>query len=165
MDIKPERLLAGQQVAAKILMEMLGKIAGKGREKLEPEIDTDDSVPAYLPDGTRVGKVKRSKVAKSARVVDQVAFFEWVRKHRPDAIEEEVVVARVSNEFTTHCLKRLKDTGVPVLSGGEVVPGIELVEGSASYTVEPYDDATEHVLEYVKERGVAALAIESGDPA
>lgn len=159
-EIKPERLLAGQQVVIKVMLGIIGKIGAAGRKDLEPEIDTDDSVPAYLPNGTRVGKVKRTKAAESARVTDHEAFLKWVRKHRPDCIQESVTA-----EFTSHCLTRLKEKGVPVLADGSIVPGIEMVAGSASYIPEPYDDAEAAVLAYVQERGLSAvLAIEPGEP-
>lgn len=160
MSGNPERLLAGQQVAAKILMAKLAKIAKGGREELEPQIDTDDSVPAYLPNGTRIGKVKRSKVPQRAIVCDAKAFLDFVRQHRPSSVVESV-----DPEFVAHCLKRLHDTGTPTLADGLVVPGIELVDGSASYTPEPYDSAADEVLRYVAERGWdAVLAIEPGEP-
>lgn len=159
MTIRPERLLAGQQVAVKIIAKMIAKMGSKGREALEPEIDVDDSIPAYLPDGTRIGKVKRTKAAMSARVTDPDALFKWVKRHRPESITESV-----TDEFVAHVLKRCKELGAPVLADGSLVPGVELTEGSASYFPEPYDDATDAVMRYVAELGLnAALAIEPGD--
>ena len=74
-----------------------------------------EKATAELPDGTKVSSVSLCGGDKAtARVVDDAAFFAWVKANRPDEIEEKV---RAS--YRKAVLDDLAKTG-------EEVPGVEL---------------------------------------
>lgn len=128
MSTREERLLAGRAIFAKVIGDEVRKDISKTRDHLEPAIAPDEGVAAELPDGTRIGTVKKSKTAKTAYVTDYEALLDWVKQHRPEELVQSVNPAFVD---------ALKDTarkyGQAVLTDGTAVPGIELVDGTSSY--------------------------------
>lgn len=128
MSTQEERLLAGRAIFAKVIGDEVRKDITKTRGQLEPAIAPDEGVAAELPDGTRIGTVKKSKSARTALVTDYEALLAWVKQHRPDELVQSVNPAFVD---------ALKDTarkhGQPVLTDGTIVPGIEMVDGCSSY--------------------------------
>lgn len=126
--VPEHQLLAGRQIVAKILADQVKKVVDHTRGQLEPQMDTEEAVAGKLPDGTRLGKVARSKAASSVRVVDSRALLAFVTEVYP-----EELVQQVNPAF----LAALKDQ----VKHGTPIPGLELVEGSASYRVTPSPEA------------------------
>jgi hypothetical protein len=162
MSTREQRLLAGRQVTAKILTEEIRALTAQTREQLEPTLDTEEAVAAELSDGTRLGKVARSKAAESARVTDAHALLQWVKANHPAEIVESVNPAYEAK------LKTLAKKHGHAFdeTTGEVIPGIEVIEGSASYRVTPTDGARELVMTRLSElvRG-GLLALPTGEDA
>jgi hypothetical protein len=138
LSTREERLLAGRQVFIRAIQAEIAGVDKDARHRLEHLIGVDEKVAAELADGTRIGAVKRTKVSQSARVTDMPALLAWVKEHRPD---EVVTTETVSDAFVAWAKSSAKKHGAPVIEAtGEVVPGVEIVEGSASYIPE-LDDA------------------------
>jgi len=134
MSTHEERLLAGRQVFIRAIQAEITAVDKDARERLEHLIGVDEKVAAELADGTRIGAVKRTKVSMSARVTDMPALLAWVKEHRPD---EVVTTEAVSDAFVKWAKDSTRKHGAPVIEAtGEVVPGVELVAGSASYVPE-----------------------------
>jgi hypothetical protein len=128
VSTREERLLAGRAIFAKVIGDEVKKDISKTRGQLEPAIAPDEGVAAELPDGTRIGTVKKSKPAKTACVTDYEALLTWVKQHRPGEL-----VQSVNPAFVDALKDRAREHGAPVLADGTVVPGIELVDGTSSY--------------------------------
>lgn len=138
MSTQEERLLAGRQVFIRAIQAEVAAVDKDARERLEHRIGVDEKVAAELADGTRIGSVKRTKVSKTAKVTDYAALLAWVKQHRPD---EVVVKESVSDAFVSWAKTSAKKHGAAVVEAtGEVVPGVELSEGSASYVPEFDED-------------------------
>lgn len=133
MSTREERLLAGRQVFAKVIQSDVKAAFDGTRKLLEPLIDADGGVAAELPDGTRIGSVKRSKPRLSPVVTDEHALLEWVRANRPEELVESV-----NPTFVDYLKGQAKTHGEPVYAPtGEIVPGIELREGAPSFLPQP----------------------------
>lgn len=138
MSTKDERILAGRQVFIRAIQAEIAGVDKDARRRLEPMIGVDEKVAAELADGTRIGAVKRTKVSRSPQVTDTAALLAWVKEHRPD---ELVVTELVSDAFVKWAKDSARQHGKAVLPTGEIVPGVEMVSGSASYVPELDDEA------------------------
>jgi hypothetical protein len=146
-----DKLLAGKQVFVKVVQNDVKAVFDKTREALEPRLDADESVAALLPDGTRIGSVKRSKAKRTPVVTDEAAVLAWVRDNRPEEIVESVRPA-----FVEYLKAQARKHGEAVYEAtGEIVPGVEMREGAPSYLPQP-DPAIAPDSEDVPERLVAA---------
>jgi hypothetical protein len=125
---KEDRLLAGKAVFARVVAAEVDGVVKKTREALEARLEAEEGVAAELPDGTRIGTVKRSKGRQTPSVTDARALLAWVREHRPDEL-----VQSVNPAFVQHLKELAKRHGMAVLDDGTVVPGVEMVDGSCSY--------------------------------
>jgi hypothetical protein len=133
MSTREERLLAGRQVFAKVIQADVKAAFDDTRDQLEPLIDPDEGVAAELPDGTRIGTVKRSKPKVEAVVTDAAALLAWVKTNRP-----EEIVETVRDAFVAYLKAQARKHGEPVYEAtGEIVPGIELRTGGSSYLPQP----------------------------
>lgn len=133
MSTAEDRLLAGRQVFTKVIQSDVKAAFDTTRDLLEPRLDADEGVAAELPDGTRIGTVKRSKVKKAPTVTDPAAVLAWVAKHRPEELVESVNPA-----FIEYLKGQVRKHGAAVYEAtGEIVPGVELVEGQPSYLPQP----------------------------
>jgi hypothetical protein len=130
MSTRDDRLLAGRQVLAKVFQSDVKAVFDGARKLLEPQLAADESVAAELPDGTRIGSVKRSKAPRSAGVTDSAALLEWVKTNRPD---EVIVTETVNPTFVAFLQGQAKKHGLAVLDDGTVVPGVEMRTGTPSY--------------------------------
>lgn len=160
MSTREERLLAGRQVFAKVIAADVKAHGDEVRERLEPLIDTDGSIAAELPDGTRIGSVKRSKPRRTPAVTDDAAVLAWVKENRPEEIVESVNPA-----FLDYLKAQAKKHGEAVYEPtGEIVPGVEMVTGSASYLPQA-DEAMVPVVRaaFAQLIGHGFLALPSGD--
>lgn len=139
-----KRDLAGRQLVAKILAEEVGALVKQYRDELEPKMLARENVAALLPDGTVIGEVKRAKAPKSAQVVDERALLAWVEKNRPDEIE---VRKTVRSSYLDALKAQAKKDGWPYdPTTGEIIPGIEVVEGTPSYRPVLDEDAKAIVM-------------------
>lgn len=128
MSTQEDRQLAGRQVFVRVVLDDVKRADVAARAELESRIAADEGVAAELPDGTRIGTVKRSKVKQSAVVTDPAALLAWVKKNRPEEIVESVNPA-----FVRWVQDSAKKNGEPITPNGEVIPGVEVIAGSPSY--------------------------------
>jgi hypothetical protein len=133
MSTREDRLLAGRQVFAKVIQSDVKAAFDSTRKRLEPLLDADEGIAAELPDGTRIGTVKRSKVKKAAAVTDDKALLAWALEHRPDQLVQSVNPAFV--EFLKAQVLKHGHAFDPTT--GEIIPGVEMREGSPSYLPQP----------------------------
>lgn len=128
------RINAGRAVVGKWLSDEVRALVQASRDVVEPALEPGERVTAQLPDGTVIGSVTRGKPAESATVTDERALLAWVKEHAPSEL-----VTSVNPAFVELLKKRCKTAGYAHDDRGEIVPGIELRTGSASYrpTVAP----------------------------
>lgn len=137
-----DRELAGRQVVAKVLADEVKALTEQTRAVLEHRLGPRESTTAHLPDGTVIGQVSRTRASVSAKVVDEAALLAWVVEHRPDE-----VVQSVRSSYVKVLQAQARSHGRPFdVETGEVIPGIEMVEGSSSYTVKADPQARALVL-------------------
>lgn len=129
------QLLAGRQIVAKVLAEEVKKISDQARAELEPQLDTEEAVAAKLPDGSRIGKVLRSKASASVKVADPAVLLAFVKEVYPDEI---LVTESVNPAFLNVLIAQVKH--------GSDIPGLEETQGSASYRPTPTDEGKAIVL-------------------
>lgn len=136
MSTREDRLLAGRQVFTKVIQSDVKAAFDATREQLEPMLAADEGVAAELPDGTRIGTVKRSKAKRSAVVTDPAALLAWVLEHRP-----EELVQSVNPAFVAYLMAQVRKHGAAVYEAtGEIVPGVEWQTGAPSYLPQPDPD-------------------------
>lgn len=173
MNVQEQEVAAARALMARVLAEEVAREVKRTRDALEPTIRPGGRVVGVLPDGTEVGAVVRGKRALSAQVTDEAALLAYVERARPD----EVVVTRsIRSSFRTWLLEEAKrqltdedGVGEFIDSSGEIVPGIELLEGSASYRPD-VSPAGRTVLRRVLAELLGAelseaLALTAGEPA
>ena len=128
MSIEEDRINAGRAVVAKWLSDEVRSVVATARQILEPRLEPGERVRAQLPDGTVIGAVTISKAAEIASVTDERALLEWVKQNAPTEIVESV------NPAFVEVLKRqAKAHGFAHTPDGEIIPGVELRTGAASY--------------------------------
>ena len=138
------RQVAARAVVAKALFDELAAVASAARDVIESELNPGNHIDAVLPDGTPIGEVMRSKLAKRAVVTDAAALLAWVKSNRPDEVE---VVESVRSSFVNALLADAKARGSFAVDAttGQVIPGIEVVAGSSSYRPVVSDEGREVV--------------------
>lgn len=131
MSTNEEKLLAGRMIVTKVFQDEVNTAFTDTRRRVEPLMDADDSIPAVLPDGTRVGTVKRSKAPRKPTVTDMAAVLAWVKANRPEEVQ---VSESVTPAFIAYLMDQTKKHGAPVYEAtGEIVPGIEMRTGNPSF--------------------------------
>jgi hypothetical protein len=137
MDVREQEMTAARALMAKVLAEEVASEVKRTRDALEPTIRPGGRVVGVLPDGTEVGAVVRGKRPVSAVVTDEAALLAYVERARPD---EVVTTKSIRSTFRTWLLDEAKrqltdpeGLGEFVDKDGEIVPGIELAEGTPSY--------------------------------
>lgn len=129
MSTREDRLLAGKQLFAKVLQSDVKILFDRTKAELEDRLAADESVAGELPDGTRIGSVKRSKPRKTASVTDEQALLAWVAENRPGEL-----VHSINPAYLNGLKAQVKNHGHafdPV--SGEIIPGIEMVESGPSF--------------------------------
>lgn len=86
--------------------------------------------------GQVVAKATMSKGRAKLVVTDEQALLDWVTDLHPTE-----VLCQVNPAFLKQLETRAKELGHPVDSNGELVPGVELVEGEPSVSVRRADGA------------------------
>lgn len=132
MSTAEDRQLAGRQVFTKVIQSDVKAAYDGTRDLLEPLLAADEGIAAELPDGTRIGTVKRSKPRRAPVVTDPDALLDWVRQYAPEHLVESVNPA-----YVEYLKSQAKKHGLAVMGDGTVVPGVELREGGPSYLVQP----------------------------
>lgn len=137
LGVDDARTNAGRAVLAKWLAEQSAALVNAARDVVEPSLAPGERITGTLPDGTPIGSVTIGKPAQTASVTDARALLAWVKEHAPT----ELVVS-VNPAYIDQLKKTCKKDGMAHTPTGEVVPGIELVTGSASYrpTVDPVQE-------------------------
>ncbi len=134
-----KRRLAARQIVLRLLADEVAAEIKKCRDELEPKLLAKENVAAQLPDGTVIGQVSRSKPRKTPTVTDAEALLAWVEKNRA---EEVVVTKSVRTSFVDALKAQAKEKGWAYdVTTGEIIPGIEMVEGSSSYLPKADEDA------------------------
>lgn len=115
--------------------------------------DDVEQVPVRDADGVDLGKASLCAATARAKVVDEAALLAWVKARRPDQIREIVEPAYVKS-----LLKQFDAEGAAADEvTGEVIPGIEAVEGSPYVKVTPNGAARERMSELIHESGLLQL--------
>lgn len=119
-------------------------------------IMTDDDVqqvPVRDADGVELGKASLCDATAKAKVVDEAALLAWVKENRPDQIRETVEPA-----YVKALLKAVDAEGVAAdETTGEVIPGLELVDGKPFVKVTPNPVARDRMSELIGESGLLQL--------
>lgn len=149
MTKQEERLNAGRAVVAKVLSEEIADLTQEIRQQVEPSLEPDEKVTATLPDGTKVGAVSRTKVIQSAVITDMAAFTEWVARTHPEEMIKPDPFVRAS--FLEWIKQTVKRNGAPVdPRSGEIIPGMEIRDGTAMYKVTPTDEGRDVIKARIK---------------
>lgn len=140
------RISAGRAVVGKVVAEQLAAGNKAVRNTVEPLMEPGEKMKATLPGGMPIGTVQRTELAKSVNV-NHTELLAWVRRNRPDQIEETV-----SPAYVAHLTAMCKTLGAAVdETTGEIIPGVELREGTSSFRVTPSDDGREYILRKLRE--------------
>ncbi|MCW2902241.1 MAG: hypothetical protein JWO67_4506 [Streptosporangiaceae bacterium] len=147
MSSQNDREMAGRAVFGKILFEEIGKLTSAIRKNVEPNLEPGEHVVGVLGDGTRIGKVMLTEAPKTADVTDQDALVQWVLDNRPDEIVPAIRPSYM--EFLREQVKKHGHAFDPV--SREVIPGIELGQGTPAYKPVPTDEGRELVRSKLSE--------------
>lgn len=116
-------------------------------------------------DGQTIAKASMSKGRSKLVVTDELAFVNWVAGRHPTEI-----VSQVNPAFVKSLEARAKDIGLGavVSSDGEVVPGVEIVEGTPYVSVRREKDAPFIVAQLLSSGriqldGIKELGASNGD--
>lgn len=140
------RISAGRAIVGKVVAEQLALGNKEVRNLVEPLMEPGEKMKATLPGGIPIGTVQRTEVSKVVRIHNN-ELLPWVKKHRPDQIQEFVSVA-----YVAHLQELCKKHGVAVdETTGEIIPGVELHEGTSSFRINPSDDGRAYVLQKLRE--------------
>jgi hypothetical protein len=140
--------------ALTFMSEQVAKAQAAVRAELMAALKPGERAIAALGDGTEVGTVTIGRPAVYASVVDEDAFLRWVEETRPDEI-----VGTVRGSYRTAVLAQCKAAGAAVTRDGELVPGVRVADGSASYRPAYNKDNLSAFLDSI--RANAILAIEA----
>jgi hypothetical protein len=90
-------------------------------------------------DGTKLATVSKAVGKAKAAVVDADAFEAWVTKNYPDAV---TTITVIDSDLKLRLLNAATAAGDPVdVATGEVIPGVEIAQGSTYITARPTPEA------------------------
>ena len=141
----------------RLLSDVIKEETDEARAAAEQLMAALDSERVSVRDdaGTVLGRITRSEGRKTAVVVDERAFVEWMQRKHPTEVETRVREAtrrRLLSEMA-----RL-DAPVDTLAGdGEVVPGVEIRYGSPYITIYPNDEARLRIADLLAGSGLLEL--------
>ena len=116
-----------------------------------------DSVPAELPDGTRVSKSALISPTPRASVDDEGAFSAWVETSRPDEI-----IKTVRESYKRVVLERLASTpdGIAIdPDTGEVVPGVHFSTGATYISTRFERDGRDAIVAAIRDGIIEPAAV------
>ena len=143
--------LARQAVAEKAILGAAEDMHKQTRQRLEEVLRKGERVPVWTPDEvTELGYVQLTKPKPAARVTSAEDLLAWVEDNYPEEVEvvEVQTVRRVRPAFAAALVK-----AEGVTPDGEVVPGIELVQGSPTLRVVPTAEAKSLAADSVRSLG------------
>jgi hypothetical protein len=153
----------------KVLVTELGTAKSAADCEIRDMWRPSDRLTATLPNSKDVGTVTLAKGRTTAAVTDADAYEAWVRANHPDWIETVPATERINPDATHRLTSAARKTGVAVdAETGEIVPGIDVVQGEPYPMVKLADDAREAVAEAwqageLTELVSGLLAIEGGE--
>lgn len=101
-------------------------------------MDAGDRKSARLGSG-ELGKVVKTNGSTRAKITDEQAFTKWVAQHHPDE-----VIQAVRQSYLNKVLADAKHYGQGVdTATGELIPGVDVVQGNPYVTVKLTDDAAD----------------------
>lgn len=109
--------------------------------------------------GQDAGTLTRSPGRRSVRVVDEAAFVRWVAARHPDQL-----VQAVRESFRERLLFAAAQSGEPVDAQGEVIPGVQVVDGQPYVSYRPAADAKARMRDLLASSGLLALPSASSSP-
>lgn len=136
MNREDLRETAARLALARVVGDKVREYIADARGDMEPQLEPGEKIKAVMPDGTAIGNVQRTERSKVVKVnLHQLA--PWVEKNRPDQMARTI-----QDGYLTYLMKLCKEHGHAFDERtGEVIPGIELVEGESSFRVTPNDNA------------------------
>lgn len=141
-----ERLNAGRAIVGKVIAEEISKGNKRMRELVEPTLEPGEKVKAQLPGGLVVGSVQRTETPRAVRV-NLTQLMPWVEKNRPDQM-----TSTIQDAYLTHLMQLCKKHGHAIdESTGEIIPGIELADGTPSFRVTPNEEGRAYILSRLAE--------------
>jgi topoisomerase IA-like protein len=151
MTDEPRQLTDAEKMAA---LEAYLKVLKPAADALRAKVTADmgamhvERVGAYLPDGTKLAAVSHSDGRRSARVTDEAAALEWCLKQHPDEVQTVQVIRPA---YLKMLLDLAKADNAPAgglgmdPQTGEVLPFIEVAQGSPYVIVTTTDEGTERM--------------------
>lgn len=154
MNREDLRETAARLALARVVGDRVREYIATARDAVEPQLEPGEKIKAVMPDGTVIGNVQRTELSQRVKVnLHQLA--PWVEKNRPDQIAHTI-----QDAYLTYLMKLCKEHGHAFdEKTGEIIPGIELVEGESSFRVTPNENAKALVAQTFHE----FLALPSGD--
>lgn len=146
------RLDAGRAVVGKVVAEEIAKGNRELRALVEPLLEPGEKMKATLPDGMPLGTVQRTEKAKSVHV-NLTELMAWVEKNRPDQLQ-----TNIADAYLSHLMAQCKKLGHAVDERtGEVIPGIELREGSSSFRITPSEDGRAYIVQRLRDLSATGI--------
>jgi len=145
---------AGQRLTAyKVMSELIKEQDYNDRHEVHAAMQAFKTRQANveLPDGTEVATIHMTGGKPVARVVDERAYTDWVRRHAP-----EEIVERVRASYTSGLLNRIEATG-------EIPDGVEIGTKDSYLTVRPTKDARKQVLDAIRSGAINPLALPAAE--
>jgi hypothetical protein len=152
------RIDAGRAVVGKVVAEEVSKGNKRIRELVEPLMEPGEKMKATLPGGMPVGNVQRTETARSVQV-NMPELLAWVERNRPDQIQ-----CIVADAYVSHLVTLCKKHGSAFDEAtGEVIPGVELREGTSSFRITPSPEGRAYILQKLRElTDIGILDLPSG---
>lgn len=122
-------------------------------------LEVGDTV-AGKHNGQTVAKATMTSGRRTLTVVDEAAFLDWVRDYHPTEIVETVRPA-----YFEHIKACSRDKPCAIDASGEVVPGVEWVQGSPSVSVRREKDAPFLVAQLLSQGRLSLDGIQALEPA
>lgn len=110
-------------------------------------------------EGHTIAKATMTKGRAKLVVTDEHSFLNWVAGHHPTEI-----ISQINPAFIKHIEGRAKEYGAPIDTLGEVIPGVELVDGEPYVTVRREKDAAAVVAQLLASGGLSLDEVKAVEP-
>lgn len=147
--------IAKRVVAAKLVGDEIKNIekAAKG-ELLEQMSDLGVRSLDVEVDDVKLAVISKTAGKLSAKVTDEAALLKWVKANRPDQLRQVV-----EDAYVKALLKSAVENGDAVdEETGELIPGIEVAQGTAFLSARPTAEAKDRMRELLNGSGLLELA-------
>lgn len=162
-DLQPAaRRITALRVLESLLKEEIDPARADAREAMETL--GAERVRVGDETGTNLGSVSLSAGRVTARVADERALLEWVRRNHPTEVQTVEVIRPAFVKVLLDGAVAKADPGEPTAVGpdGEVLPGVEVVHGQPYVSVRPTTEAKERMRGLLASSGL--LQLTSGTP-